>query len=121
MTESSNQYLAHYGVKGMKWGVRKDRRGSAKSRAKKMTTKDLSKKVNRARLESDYVRLTSPKRNRAKMIGAAVLTTMATTAVSIAVKKYANKGFNAIDLVQASKTVDTIWDLPISELKKAGF
>ena len=37
-------YLAHYGVKGMKWGVRKNRRGSAKKSDKKIRSEEPEKK-----------------------------------------------------------------------------
>lgn len=114
--ESWKESLTHYGVLGMKWGVRKKRPS-----AKKMTTKDLSTKVNRMKLERDYNQMTKPKRHRAKMIGAAMLTTVATTAASVAVRKYANKGSSVLDALKtpASGVAETIWDLPLSEWEKA--
>ena len=114
--ESWKESLAHYGVKGMKWGVRKKRPS-----AKKMTTKDLSTKVNRMRLESEYNKYTRPKRTRAKMIGASVLTAVATTAATMAVRKYAGKGSSALSALKkpAAGVAETIWDLPLSEWEKA--
>lgn len=110
-----NEYLIHYGVKGMKWGVRKK-----KPKAKTMTTKDLKTKTDRMRLERDYNALTKKKRNRAKLIGASVVTAIATTAVSVAVRKYTSKGLDALDgLRTARTTADFIWDLPVSDLKNA--
>ena len=34
MSSEVNGFLAHYGVKGMKWGVRKDRKGGSSRRSK---------------------------------------------------------------------------------------
>ena len=102
--------LTHSGVKGMKWGRRKQKAPSAK----KMTTKDLSTKVNRMKLERDYNQMSNPRKTRAKMIGAAALTAVATTAVSIAVRRYAGKGFDAID-----KIPKQVMDSPMDELRRA--
>ena len=46
-------YLAHYGVKGMHWGIRKDRNDP-----KSMSNEELQKAVNRMRLENQYKDLT---------------------------------------------------------------
>lgn len=81
--------LEHYGVKGMKWGVRKDARGSssggggsstagatkrpaasgtqspgsAKKKKKKYTEAELRERANKLRLERDYAQLKAEKRN----------------------------------------------------------
>lgn len=70
--------LTHHGVKGMKWGKRKKRpkklsRADAMAKdlqdAKNMSHKELQDKVNKLRLEHEYVRLNSTKYNdtRTKM------------------------------------------------------
>lgn len=55
MTEN---FLEHFGVKGMKWGIRKDRRsGKAKTSkevAKTLTNKELTKRINRLNMEKQY-------------------------------------------------------------------
>ena len=60
-----NNYLQHYGVKGMKWGVRKARRSSdsaevkqiRKKKVSQMSNAELRKANERIRLEQEYKRL----------------------------------------------------------------
>jgi hypothetical protein len=62
-----NAILAHYGVKGMKWGVIRKGRQAAKAKAqqtetkkvavKKLSDADLKKRVARMELERNYNRL----------------------------------------------------------------
>lgn len=55
--------LAHYGVKGMKWGVRKDKnpnsRKAKRAEAKKLSNEELGDRLKRLRMEDEYVRLTA--------------------------------------------------------------
>ena len=44
-----NNYLQHYGVLGMRWGVRKDRSTSSSSKKKKKLSADDKQKMNRKR------------------------------------------------------------------------
>lgn len=73
-----NSYLAHYGVKGMKWGVRRDRKSDRLNRIRnytglrgsnalrearrqdinKMSNQELQATVNRLNLEKQYRQLT---------------------------------------------------------------
>lgn len=73
-----NNYLAHHGVKGMKWGVRHDRKGSRVSRMRNytgskksnalkearrkdidtMSNQELQDTINRLNLEKQYRSLT---------------------------------------------------------------
>lgn len=57
------QELQHHGVKGMKWGVRKDRKS-----IKNMTNKELQDANNRMRLENEYKKLKHPNVSKAKNI-----------------------------------------------------
>jgi 2'-5' RNA ligase len=77
-SDEADKFLAHFGVKGMRWGVRKDRSGgghggsddhnnatAARAKAKKGGVKSLSNKelqdmITRMNLEQQYVRLAPP-------------------------------------------------------------
>ena len=55
------EFLEHYGVKGMKWGVRKRSEPTSKrtltNRAKQLDDAELKKAVERLRLEREYVNI----------------------------------------------------------------
>ena len=76
--EYREQYLMHYGVLGMKWGIRRKRRSSEVSRSsgkkvketsvveknqngqqtkRRMSNDELAERVKRLRLEAEYARL----------------------------------------------------------------
>jgi len=77
--------LAHFGVKGMRWGKRKkqtssDSEGSdgstskpAKPDVKKMTDDELKSAINRLKLEKEYLKLTEPEISNGKKIVTALL------------------------------------------------
>jgi len=56
-----DNFLEHFGVKGMKWGIRKDGKGSGKKSAqqtaKTLTNKELKKRVDRLNMEKQYASL----------------------------------------------------------------
>lgn len=60
-----DDYIAHYGIKGMRWGVRRTPEQLGHTEPKKsikdMTDEELRKKVSRAELESRYISLTQKK------------------------------------------------------------
>lgn len=95
----ANYYLAHHGVKGMKWGVRKDRKGGGlfkrkrvdpetvsddyrtsralqKKHISQMSNRELQALNQRIQLEQQYANLTK-KRSKGKEIAMAVLTEVA--------------------------------------------
>ena len=93
-------FLEHYGVKGMKWGVRRspkqlararsERREASKSDDKKrhdtnrkkgtdnLSDKDLQKLVNRMNMEQNYSRMNPSKLKRGQAAAATVLAVGAT-------------------------------------------
>lgn len=107
-------YLAHHGVKGMKWGVRKSRPSSGKKRrrgpiqininvgrkAKKeksskesikgLTDQELLAKVNRLNLEKRYRELSSPQKSAGKQF----VTEVISQSGKEVAKKYVTMGMN---------------------------
>lgn len=80
---SYEDYLEHYGVKGMRWGRRKGAGSSSESSVKtaktakkvkpvkpdvkKMSDEELRKKINRIQMEQQYAKLTGTKEGRSKI------------------------------------------------------
>lgn len=121
----NNSCLRHYGVKGMKWGVRKDassRGGKISSAAdkiasqsrsvKKQTAKaktlsddELRSAINRMRLEQDYVNMSKSKMSAgekflkgAVSIGGTAVKVAAQQATTIMVKSAINAAARAVTL-----------------------
>ena len=78
--------LQHHGVKGMKWGVRKDRK-----KVSEMTDEELKTANKRKKLENEYKKLNYPvtESYKNKLVGAA--TGAAAVATVAIVKKYGKK------------------------------
>jgi hypothetical protein len=113
-----NNYLYHWGVKGMKWGVRKQPKQvlAAKSRrSKKMRDKymkslsddELKREVNRLNMEKQYRQLTNKEVGKGRKKVAAILATAATTVATTYAIKYMTKGANFME-GKASKKVASI-------------
>lgn len=81
--DNADDVLAHFGVKGMKWGVRKQRVSTGKKKSsgksevhedyqhahskianKKLSNKELQRRVNRLNLEKQYSELTAKKQGK---------------------------------------------------------
>ena len=81
-----NNYLQHYGVKGMKWGVRKARRSAdsaeakqiRKKKVKEMSNAELRKLNERIRLEQEYKRLNPNAIKKGMAVAATVAGAMGT-------------------------------------------
>ena len=115
-SDNVDEFLAHYGVKGMKWGVRKDRSGGGSRKSKpdsktpatkkapekkggsssgsapKKTVKDiddatLRDAINRIKLEQEFKRLTTADKSRGrKMVEDALFEAGKETLKGVAVK-----------------------------------
>lgn len=64
---TGQEFIEHYGVKGMRWGVRNDRRGrssGSKTQYKKQATRlsdaELKRRISRMELEKKYSDLKKP-------------------------------------------------------------
>ena len=89
--------LAHYGIKGMRWGVRKSRiKGAKKAKIDGMSDDQLRRINNRLRLEKEYRQLTQTRMDRYRArAGKAVEEAVANTAQSMlqkGLKKAASRG-----------------------------
>lgn len=116
-----NNTLAHWGIKGMKWGRRRYqnadgsltpagkkryddshedyRRAHDKKSVKQMSDRELRERNNRLQMEKQYADLTRKKGNGKKIINAFVSTAGTITAVAGAYATYktlANKGLDKI-------------------------
>lgn len=118
----SNYELYHYGVKGMKWGVRKKRWSEdaktassiRKKKVKEMSNAELRKLNERTRLEKEYGNLNPGAVSRGlKFVGATVATMGTVLALHNNGKQIINLGRTA-----GSKIVDMAGDRIMSELAK---
>lgn len=131
---SSDQFLAHYGIKGMKWGKRKTKNNASPSAMKthtpfvknpnqapprvkgatdirpkhvnRMSDQELRNRINRIQMETQYKQLTEPKTEATK---------------SNFQKGYENfeKGHKAVKSILAvGKTAQAIHKLATSEMVK---
>lgn len=66
---TTEEFIKHHGVKGMRWGVRKDRGssshtpasgGSTKPKAHELSDEELKKAIERMSLEKQYHTLVNP-------------------------------------------------------------
>lgn len=78
---TSDDTLAHYGVKGMRWGKRSKKStsdddadsGPKKPDVKKMSDDELRSAINRIKMEKEFEKLTRPEVNRGRKIVADLL------------------------------------------------
>lgn len=112
-----NNELKHYGVPGMRWGVRKKRVASEDSiktsniRKKKiyeMTNQELQTANNRLQLERNYKQLTQRKSGIKKGISAFIKTAGTISAVTAAAATYKKYG---------NKLIDNIGDMIVKNIK----
>lgn len=91
--------LEQFGIKGMKWGVRKDTSGSSSKGhkpAKTMTDQELRDAVARMNLERSYSKLVSEKQTKSVVErGSSVVGSMVGNAAKNAVQNYMQQAFAA--------------------------
>lgn len=103
---SDEEMLQHYGILGMKWGVRRTpaqlarangRAGKTESsdEIKKMSDSELRSKTNRLQMEKQYKQLTSSEISVGRKFVQDVLTNAAKQTSTNYVSKYMAKGIDA--------------------------
>ena len=103
----NNNELYHYGIKGMKWGIRrtpaqlghrpaKTTTSQRKSEMKKMSDTELRNRINRIQMERQYMQLTAPEVSAGKKFIKDVMVNAAKQTVTSYVSKYMNKGVEAV-------------------------
>lgn len=127
----NNNELQHYGIKGMKWGVRRSRaqlgysssprkpkkqaqkasskpqrkvssKQQRKDAMKKMSDAELRSRINRIQMERQYMQLTAAEMSPGKKFIKDVVTNAAKQTVTNYTAKYMTKGMEAL-LEQAKK------------------
>lgn len=94
--------FGHYGIKGMKWGIRRDNPSGGKAKrpeASKLSDDELKKTVARMNLEKQYSELvdSEKKRNRSSIAkGGEAVADMITTAGKNAIQNELNKGAKSV-------------------------
>lgn len=103
----NNNELYHYGIKGMKWGIRrtpaqlghrpaKTTTSQRKSEMKKMSDAELRNRINRIQMEKQYMQLTAPEVSAGKKFVKDVMVNAAKQTLTSYVAKYMNKGVDAV-------------------------
>lgn len=98
--------LKHYGIKGMKWGVRKKRtshddyqKAHSKKSVRDMSDRELRERNNRLQMEQQYAQLTKKKNRGAKVVKALIAGAATIVALDNAYKTYAKYGNSALDKI----------------------
>lgn len=97
--KNDEDFLAHYGVLGMRWGFRKRREGVTTVDSKKssvLTDEELKSRIARIKIEKEYNELKSPKLTAGKRILTGLLVGAATTVASAYLRKYMEKGVDSL-------------------------
>jgi hypothetical protein len=96
--DSNEEMLEHYGIKGMQWGVRRQRRKDSNADLRGMSNEQLKEHIDRLRLEQQYSQIkssasTSAGRKFAAKHSDRIFGLVLTTAASFFLKQYLNKRY----------------------------
>lgn len=102
-----NNTLTHYGVLGMKWGVRRKRKSNVEVVTKKKPISELSDTelrqiINRHQMEKQYAQITAKEKSAGAKFVSDVLTNAAKQTATTYTAKYMAKGMDAL-IAQAAK------------------
>ena len=104
-----NNELKHYGVLGMRWGVRKGKkqrslsddyvrsRNIKKKHPSEMSNKELQDLNNRIQLERNYKNLNKRQKTAGEKFVTGIIVGAATTTATLYATKYAKKGAAALE------------------------
>lgn len=99
---SKSNELEHFGVLGMRWGVRRGRnyqtsaKKSKKVKVKNMSDQDLQKKINRMNMEKQYKQLKKEKRPGAVKFVSDIIYQSSKESLKNVTTKYMTKGLNIL-------------------------
>lgn len=98
--------LMHYGVKGMKWGVRRKRarhedyqKAHSRKHVSEMSDKELRERNNRLQMEQQYAQLTKRKNRGAQAVKTIIAGAGTLIAIDNAVKTYKKYGSLGLDKI----------------------
>jgi hypothetical protein len=99
--------LMHFGVPGMRWGVRRGRSLVSKKpkppKASELSDDELKRRITRLERENNYKRLTGGNMDRAKKIVGGILIGVATAKVSQLISKGLDTGASKIGKAVVAK------------------
>lgn len=96
-TETPIKDLYHYGIPGMKWGVRKGKgtpRAKGRSKAdpvKKLSDAELKKRIGRMQMEKQYKQLTAKEKSKGRKLAEDIIKEVAKETAKSYARKYATK------------------------------
>lgn len=98
--------LKHFGVKGMKWGVRRKRvkhedyrKAHSRKHVSEMSDRELRERNNRLQMEQQHAQLTKRKNRGAQAIKAVIATAGTLIALDNAINTYKKYGNFALDKI----------------------
>jgi len=106
-----DNFLEHFGVKGMKWGIRKSRgsgKKSAQQTAKTLTNKELKKRVDRMNMEKQYTSLAKKSAAASMSTGQKIVNNVLADYGGRVVKGLTQKGAEATVTYTAKKVEATL-------------